>query len=107
VQSVRAQHTLAPLAEFLGKPVNTDFVKGAEAALADAVRGLSGVVLIAWEHHAICALANALMQSDRDTPQSWPDDRFDMVWVFDKAGAGWQFTQLAQRLLPGDRTDVL
>ena len=35
-------------------------------------------------------------------PKIWPDNRFDLVWIFDRAGAGWSFSQVLQRLLPED-----
>ncbi len=41
------------------------------------------------------------------TPQTWPDDRFDIVWVFERADGGWSFTQVPQLLLAGDSVDVI
>ncbi len=38
-------------------------------------------------------------------PAEWPSDRFDIVWIFDPPAKGksrWKFTQIPQRLLPGD-----
>ena len=37
-------------------------------------------------------------------PVHWPDERFDMVWILERkdAHSGWSFSQVAQRLLPGD-----
>lgn len=102
VTSVRAQHTLTPLAQLLGLPISTQFRKGEERALAAAATSSSGTVLIAWEHKAICELANILMGNVQSTPQTWPDERFDIVWVFNADGAGWQFHQVPELVLPGD-----
>ena len=102
VTSVRARHTLTPLAQLLGLPISTQFQKGEEAALAAAATSSPGTVLIAWEHKAICQFANILMDNANCTPQAWPDDRFDIVWVFDVDGTGWQFHQVPELVLPGD-----
>jgi hypothetical protein len=32
----------------------------------------------------------------------WPDERFDIVWVLDRDGERWKFSQLPQMLLAGD-----
>lgn len=105
--SVRAEHTLVPLAERLGKPIATEFSKGDEVALVSAISKLSGPVLVAWEHKAIVDIGNALMGASDRTPQSWPEDRFDIVWVFDREGSSWRFRQVPQLLLAGDRPDPI
>jgi hypothetical protein len=51
--SRRPAETLSPLAAKLGLQVNSKFGQGAEAKLMREVLGLSGTVLICWEHHAI------------------------------------------------------
>ena len=35
----------------------------------------------------------------------WPEDRFDMVWVFDRVDAHWHLTQVRQLFLAGDRAE--
>jgi hypothetical protein len=49
--------------------------------------------------------AELLLCSNQNVPQHWPDDRFDLVCVFDRPdGHGaWSFTQVPQGLLAGDR----
>jgi hypothetical protein len=107
-RSVRAPHTLGPLAALLGKAISTEFSKGQEEQLAGALRALTGPVLVAWEHRAICVLANFLMGDDQHTPQTWPDDCFDVVWVFESGdGCSWSFSQVPQLLLAGDRTEPI
>lgn len=105
VTSVRAPHTLGPLADFIGKPISTQFAKGEEELLAAALSAEAATVLVAWEHKAICLLANFIMGDNQHTPQFWADDRFDIVWVFESNGARWSFNQVPQLLLPGDRSD--
>ncbi len=106
VTSVRAPHTLEPLAAMLGKPISTEFAKGREEQLAAALSALTGPAVVAWEHRALCVLANFLMGDNQHTPQAWPDDCFDIVWVFESNdGSPWAFSQVPQLLLTGDRTE--
>ena len=50
---------------------------------ASVVSNCSGVVLICWEHHNIPAIASSLPTAPGTViPQTWPDDRFDVVWTF-------------------------
>ena len=107
VTSMRAYRTLEPLSQVLPLNISTKFLKGQEAALANALEQLQGVVLVAWEHHALIDFANALLGRNDASPQSWPDDRFDLVWVFEKNGASWKFQQVPQMLLEGDSPLVL
>lgn len=107
VRSVRAEHTIGPLSELLGLPILKDFRKGDEEALATAIVQKPGVVLVAWEHRAIVSIANVLMDSVAMTPQTWPDDRFDIVWVFERVNGDWIFSQVPQLLLPGDGADAI
>ena len=100
--SVRALSTLVPLGACLGLAVNTGFVKGEEEELVDSIVNLRGPVLVAWEHRAIVRIANLLMRSDAMTPQVWPDDCFDRIWVFLRTGSEWLFSEAPQLLLAGD-----
>lgn len=102
VTSKRAMRTLQPLSEMLGLPISTAFLKGQEPALAQALEMAQGPVLVAWEHHALCELANQLLRRSDVSPQEWPDDRFDLIWVFERAGHSWDFRQVPQLLLAGD-----
>jgi hypothetical protein len=36
-----------------------------------------------------------------------PDDRFDVVWLFDRTDTGWSFSQLPQLLLSGDSANPI
>lgn len=102
VTSVRAAHTLVPLADFIGTAISTQFTKGEELALVRGATALPGIVLVAWEHKAIVDIANALLGRNDRTPQAWPDDRFDLVWVFERDDSNWLFSQVPQLLLSGD-----
>lgn len=101
--SKRPLQTVTPLADKLGLSVNLSFVKGEEKQLAAALAKLSGAVLVAWQHQDIPAIAAALAPNTH-FPTQWPDDRFDVVWVFRRSApdALFAFTQVCQNLLAGD-----
>ena len=66
-------------------------------------------VLIAWHHKKIPAVANAIIGDTTTCPQTWPSERFDMIWVFERdAGqASWRFSQVPQLLLAGDSANPI
>jgi len=109
--SKRPQQTVTPLAEKLGLAIDTSHLKEDAAALAQAAIGAGGVVLIAWEHERIPDIARGIAGDNPPTPQLWPDDRFDIVWIFDRnpiaASGTWSFSQAPQLLLAGDRTELI
>jgi broad specificity phosphatase PhoE len=106
--SLRALHTVEPLAAALGLPVRAPFPEGGEKALAATVRASEGPALIAWHHKTMPTLARAIAGQGIDCPDLWPDDRFDVVWILDDIGHGaWRFAQVAQRLLPHDSADTI
>ncbi|MFC4909102.1 hypothetical protein [Actinomadura gamaensis] len=98
-RALRHSQTVTPLAERLGQHLDLTFGKGDEKKLGKHLAALTGVTLVAWEHHAIPDIAKGLGAS---TP-AWPDDRFDLVWLFTRSSAAWTFTQAPQLLLSGDR----
>ena len=108
-KSLRPQHTILPLSAKLGQKIDTSILKGDEAKLADRITNVGGIVLVAWEHEAIPAIAHAILGQAGSCPANWSDNRFDLVWVFDRAiGAGpWSFSQVPQLLLAGDEASLI
>lgn len=111
-KSERPQETVTPLIKKLGDSVtvNFDFYKGCEEDVAAAALACAGVVLISWEHQNIPAIAKNIPVSQNNktpVPSGWPDDRYDVVWVFDldtaPDGNGYLFTEVPQLLLEGDK----
>jgi hypothetical protein len=101
-KSRRPKETVSAVAAAL--KINTDlsFSEGQETELATAAEAAEGPVLIGWHHEAIPMIANAILRDDTTAPQHWSGDRFDMVWVFDRQGNGWTFSQVPQMVLAGD-----
>jgi hypothetical protein len=107
--SLRPQHTVLALADFLGQELVLSHAKGDEDALVADALSRDGTVLIAWEHEAIPAIANRILGNATTCPQKWPDSRFDLVWLLTRTTVDgvWNFTQVPQMLLPEDRSDVI
>lgn len=105
-RSKRPVETMAPLAaKLLGRKPDTSYWKGEEAALVAAAMASDGAVLICWQHEAIPKIADLIIPQPNAIPQAWPEDRFDVIWVFDppaKPGQPWTFSQVPQNLLAGD-----
>ena len=105
--SQRPFETIIPLAARVNlQPVIT-YAQGDEVPLAKEIVGLSGVVLVSWEHKAIAKVllpAIAMGQNLPGIPRKWDGNRYDVVLRFDRAapGAPWSFRQLFPRLLSGD-----
>lgn len=101
-KSLRPQHTVLALAMALNLKLDLRFPKGDETDLAKAAVAAVGPVLIAWEHEDIPDIVNSIVSNNTTCPQKWAGSRFDLVWVLDRQGQGWSFSQVPQMLLPGD-----
>lgn len=107
--SLRAQHTVRPLADVLGVPIDNAHADGEEPAVAAAALAAASPVLIAWHHSHIPKLARLIGGPALDCPAEWPDERFDLVWVLDRAGpeGPWRFSQVPQGLFAYDRPEAI
>ena len=103
-QSKSSVETLTPLAEKLAIRINSHFTRLAVEEMLEEVFMCAGVVLICWQQEFIPKIANYILRGQTTAPQDWPNDRFDMVWVFDldQASARYSFHQVPQSLLLGD-----
>jgi hypothetical protein len=103
--SQRPFETISALAPRLGLTPNTTYALGQEAGLVQELLGLSGIVLVAWEHKAIVdAILPKIPISSGTPPTHWNSSRFDVVLRLDRAdgASGFAFTELFPRLLSGD-----
>jgi hypothetical protein len=106
----RTYQTIRGLSDRLGVEITADFTKGQEPQLATAVLTSGpGAVLICWEHSHIPALASTLpLLTGTVIPQSWPEDRYDVIWTFTlTTDATYAFSQVPQLLLAGDSDTVI
>ncbi len=104
--SLRPQLTLHPLSELLADvPLDSDFYEGQEEELVRKMLAGPGPALVAWKHLTMHVIADLVLGDRTTAPQYWPFERYDLVWVFDRVGDGWRFTQVPQLLLAGDSAD--
>jgi hypothetical protein len=109
----RTYQTIQGLASQLGLDVGSPFEVGHESRLAaSVVSEYSGVVLICWDHHHIPVIASELPTAPGTAiPGKWPDERYDVIWAFTllpgSSPATYAFTQVPQRLLPGDTDTII
>lgn len=106
-KSKRSMQTVTPLIALLREtsPVNyvTTYLKDDGPALMVDVLSRNGVVLVAWEHKLLPQIIGHVPHAPA-IPAAWPDDRFDVIWILERAGDVWSFSQLPQLLLAGDST---
>jgi len=104
--SRRPFQTILPLAEKLGIPINLNYERSDVEGVIDEVLSRRGAVLVCWQREYIPRIATYLLGRPNRIPDEWPEDRFDMIWVFDldRRAGKYKFKQIPQRLLMGDST---
>jgi hypothetical protein len=108
VSSKRPLETLTPLSHSFNPLLPIDAsIKGAHVdKLCKAATEAGDVVLIAWKHELIPAIAQGLTSDP--VPAKWPGDRFDVIWIFDlNANGTYGFSQMPELVLPGDLNQVI
>jgi len=102
--SRRPLQTILPLAEKLSLPVNWHHERDEIEGVVEEVFSCRGVVLMCWQREYIPEIANYILGTKNGIPQAWPEDRFDLIWVFDldRKSGSYKFQQIPQRLLMGD-----
>jgi hypothetical protein len=102
--SRRPIETITPLAEKLRIQINSDYKRSDFDDMLDEVFRHRGVVLICWQREYIPQIAAHILNDGRAVPE-WPENRFDMVWIFElqKSSGKYKFKQVPQSLLHGDR----
>jgi hypothetical protein len=102
--SRRPIETLIPLAQKLAMRINTSFERSEFESMLDDVASCKGVVLICWQREYIPDIASHILGSDKIAPPNWPDDCYDMIWVFDlhPSQTKYTFKQVPQKLLAND-----
>src|SRR5262249_39488999 len=104
--SQRPMETITPLAEKLAIWINSHFERSDVEGVMEEVFARRGVVLMCWQREYIPQIASYILGTEKGVPPLWPEDRFDMIWVFDldRRSGTYKFKQIPQRLLMGDWT---
>ena len=108
-KSNRSLRTVELLAASLSITIDASYGDGDEADVVSKAVARGGTALIAWKHDGLPVLAGLVSGGRVECPSKWPDDRFDVVWLFERANPlqPWRFSQVPQLLLPGDRADPI
>ena len=104
--SRRPIETITPLAEKLAVEINSEFQRSEIEDMIEEVFSREGVVLICWQREYIPEIASLILGNENLAPSEWPEDRFDVIWVFDldPSWSKYSFKQVPQKLLGGDLT---
>jgi hypothetical protein len=104
--SRRPFQTLIPLAEKLEIGINTNFPRFEFEKMLEEVYSCKGAVLICWQREYLPAIALRILDDRKIAPAYWPEDCYDMIWVFDldRSSGQYRFKQVPQKLLAGDVT---
>jgi hypothetical protein len=96
--------TLTPLAQKLAVRINSSFARSEFEGMLDEVVACKGVVLICWQREYIPEIASYILGNKKTAPSNWPEDCYDMIWVFDlvHSTSKYRFKQVPQKLLSGD-----
>lgn len=102
--SKRPIQTITPLADKLDLKINDDFPRADFESMLEEVFVSEGVVLICWQREYIPNIAAHILGDKKIAPKEWPEDCYDMVWVFDlkRSSVTYGFKQVPQKLLMGD-----
>jgi len=102
--SRRPIETITPLAQKLGLDIRSEFARSEFDEMVDEVFSCRGVVLICWQREYIPQIAAQILSNEKIVPRTWPEDRFDLIWMFDldRSGKRYRFRQVPQKLLKGD-----
>lgn len=104
--SRRPMQTILPLAEKLSVPINLSYERSNIEGVIREVCSRRGIVLMCWQREYIPRIAAEILGTQKRVPETWPEDRFDLIWVFDldRRAGSYKFKQIPQRLLMGDST---
>lgn len=102
--SRRPLQTIIPLADKLAIEINANFPRFDFMSMLEEVYSCRGAVLICWQREYIPDIALRILDYRKIAPAIWPEDRFDLVWVFDldRSTGRYKFKQVPQNLLKGD-----
>lgn len=96
---VRPLATIEPYAIRSNLPVNTGYGWNDTKPVVDQLLARQqGLVILAWEHHEIMAMANEILSrlgSSQETVPKWHDNDFDRIFVFKIATAANSKSSLA------------
>ncbi len=105
-KSHREVDTASPVADRLGLRLIDDHGHGELDGLIAEVLGDPSPALVVWHHGEIPKVARALGADPEQVPHSWPDHRYDLLWVLTTGENNtYDVDVVPQRLLAGDASE--
>lgn len=105
-KSKREHDTAAPTADRLGLTIDSREIPEDYAQLVEEIGSSSKSTLVVWHHGSIPAFVRSFPLTNANAvPATWPEDRFDLIWVLSPTGDNYEWQQIEQRLLDGDALD--
>lgn len=105
-KSKRERDTAAPTADRLGLTIDSREIPDDYAQLVAEIGSSSKPTLVVWHHGSIPAFVRSFPVTNATlVPTTWPEDRFDLIWVLSPVGDHYEWQQIEQQLLEGDALD--
>jgi hypothetical protein len=104
-KSQREVDTAKPTADLLKLKINDSHPHGHPHKVAEELLAEPTNPLVVWHHGEIPAIvAHFSIENINDVPATWPEDRFDIVWILTRGSNGsYKFSVMPQMLLVDDR----
>jgi hypothetical protein len=102
-KSKREHDTALPTAQRLDLPIESTSIPDGYAELVADIRAADQPTLVVWHHGSIPDFIAGFDVSNVDAiPRTWPEDRFDLVWVLSPKDGSYIWGAVPQGLLKGD-----
>jgi len=102
-KSKREHDTALPTAHRLGLDIEATTIPDDYSTLAGSITRSTTPTLVVWHHGSIPAFLSAFPVGNAEqVPTSWPEARFDLMWVLSANGDSYRWQSVDQRLLRGD-----
>lgn len=102
-KSKREHDTALPTAQRLDLPIESVSIPDDYAKLVADIQTAAQPTLVVWHHGSIPDFIAGFDVSNVDAiPRTWPEDRFDLVWVLWPKDGSYIWGAVPQGLLKGD-----
>lgn len=102
-KSKREHDTALPTAQRLDLPIESTSIPDGYTELVADIRTADQPTLVVWHHGSIPDFIAGFDVSNVDAiPRTWPEDRFDLVWVLSPKDGSYIWGAVPQGLLKGD-----
>lgn len=102
-KSKREHDTALPTAQRLRLSIEATPIPDGYTELVEEIQTSGEPTLVVWHHGSIPDfIAGFAVSNADDIPDTWPEDRFDLVWVLSPNDDAYTWAAVPQGLLKGD-----